>query len=372
MKVNQLARLALSTTAFAAILALAACGGGGDGTTTSSSTGGGTTSSGGSGDTGTQQVNNNPIDPYTGAPAAGTLTTQISGEVVSGPTTGATVTAYVLNSDGSNGNAIGSAVTDANGDYAMTLRQQPTGMIRLVATDGTFTSEADNSTQKNVSMELVAPYVTTTLDSFVITPLTHYASQRIRYLITQGNTLAQAYTTASSAALSVLTQADAIDGGVSHAGVDYLSIVPGSSQDTLNAYSDALKALEYFDVEFDLPSHTGLRILIATTLAGKDGVTDQNGNLVDVGAWANGVWTDDTPPTVTTMTGGTSVQDDVYNIVVWMNEAQACASGSTAALYARFPGLTTIFPTLSCTTVESNINAIKNLIPSNNRTTIQG
>jgi hypothetical protein len=343
------------------IITLAACGGGGSSNT----------NDGGTASTSTPQVNN-PIDPYTGAAATGTLTTQISGEVVNGPTTGATVIAYVLNPDGTNGNAIGSAVTDANGDYTMTLTQQPTGMIRLVATGGTFTSEADNSTQKNVSMELVAPYVTTTLDSFVITPLTHYASQRIPYLITQGKTLAQAYTTASSAALSILTQADAIDGGASHAGADYLSIVPGSSQDTLNAYSDALKALEYFDVEFDLPSHTGLRILIATTLAGKDGVADQNGNPVAVGAWSGGAWTDDIAPTVATMTGGTSVQDDVYNIVVWMNEVQACTSNSTTALYARFPGLTTIFPSLDCTTIESNMNAITNMIPTNDRTTIQG
>jgi hypothetical protein len=364
MKFNSFARLALTGTLLASILSLAACGGGGGSSSTTTGSNGSSTS--------TQPVNNNPIDPYTNAPATGSLTAQISGEVVSGPTTGATVTAYVLNADGSNGNAIGSTVTDASGDYTMTLTQQPTGMIRLVATGGTFTSEADNSTQKNVSMELVAPYVTTTLDSFVITPLTHYASQRIPYLITQGKTLAQAYTTASSAALSLVTQADAIDGDTSHAGVDYLSIVPGLAQDTLNAYSDALKALEYFDVEFDLPSHTGLRILVATSLAGKDGVVDQNGNPVNVGAWSSGVWTDDITPTVATMTGGTSVQDDVYNIVVWMNEVQACTSNSTAALYARFPSLTTIFPTLSCTTIESDMNAITNLIPTNSRTTIQG
>ena len=99
---------------------------------------------------------------------------------------------------------------------------------------------------------------------------------------------------------------------------------------------------------------------------------DQNGNPVDVGAWSSGVWADDITPTVATMTGGTSVQDDVYNIVVWMNEVQACTSNSTTALYARFPGLTTIFPTLSCATIESDMNAITNRIASNSRTTIQG
>lgn len=362
---------ALAIAALLSSFILAGCGGGGGGGSSPSTSSGGT-----SGSTGGATTTANATDPYTGAPATGSATTQISGEVVSGPTTGATVTAYVLNSDGSNGNAIGTAVTDSNGNFSMSFAQAPTGMIRLVATGGTFTSEADNSTQKNVSMELVAPYVTTTLNSFVITPLTHYASQRISYLVTQGNTLLKAYATASSAALQLVTGNDVIDSSNrTHGGVDYLSIVPGSSQDTLNSYADALKALELFGVEFDLPSHTTLRILVATALAGKDGVTDQNGNAVNVGQWASGVWTDDVPPTVATLTSGTSVQDDVASIVQQMNAVEACNSGDHTGYYQRFPlssGQSDYLTTANCSVYTSNMNAITAKTSTDNRTKYQG
>ncbi|MEY8175089.1 hypothetical protein [Burkholderia multivorans] len=177
---------------------LAACGGGGgDG---GSASGG---SSGGGGSTPTP-VQQNATDPYTGQPAAGTATNQISGAVMNGATSGATVTVYNLNEDGTNGDAIGSAITDTSGAFTISLRQAPTGMIRIIATGGTFTSEADASTQNNATLELVAPYVTTALNTFVVTPVTHYASQRISYLAKHGQSLLSAYKTASSAAISVV------------------------------------------------------------------------------------------------------------------------------------------------------------------------
>ncbi|MCL6483896.1 MAG: hypothetical protein I4O49_06875, partial [Janthinobacterium lividum] len=84
-------------------LFLAACGGGGDGGSTASN-GGSTGSTGSTGGTGgTTTPAGTPIDPYTGQAATGTPTASVSGSVVNGPTAGATVTAYVVNSDGTNG-----------------------------------------------------------------------------------------------------------------------------------------------------------------------------------------------------------------------------------------------------------------------------
>ncbi|ACD21560.1 hypothetical protein [Paraburkholderia phytofirmans] len=369
-KRNLISAASMLTAATLAAAILTGCGGGGGGG--SSQTQSGT----GSGGTSTPVTPANATDPYTGSPATGTATAQISGQVVSGPTTGATVMAYALNADGTNGTAIGSAVTDASGAFTMTLTQAPTGMIRLVATGGTFTSEADSSTQKNVSMELVAPYVTTTLNSFVITPLTHYASQRISYLASQGKTLLQAYATASSAALQLVTGTDVIDStNRTHGGVDYLSIVPGSTQDTLNSYSDALTGLEYYGVKYDLPSHTTLRILVATTLAGQDNVTDQNGQPVNVGQWSAGTFDETQAPTVATMTGGISVQDGVTSIVQQMDAVVACNSGDHASFYARFPlatGQSDYLDTSTCATYTSNMNTIKAKITTNNRGKFQG
>lgn len=345
--------------------ALSACGGGGGGGS-SSSTSGSTSPT----------TSANATDPYTGQPASGSTTQQISGKVVSGPTTGATVIAYELNANGTNGNAIGSAVTDAAGAFSMTLTAAPTGMIRLVATGGTFASEADGSTQKNVSVELVAPYVTTTLNSFVLTPLTDYASQRISYLVTQGQTLLKAYATASSAALQIVTGNEVIaSNDRTHGGVDYLSIVPGSTQDTLNAYSDALTGLEYYGVKYDLPSHTTLRVLVATTLSGQDNVVDKNGQAVNVGQWSSGTFDESLPFTVATMTSGISVQDGVASIVQQMNAVVACTSGDHTTYYEKFPlasGQSDYLDTSTCSTYTSNMNAIKAKFSTNNRSKYQG
>lgn len=347
--------------------ALAACGGGGsDGADSSEvgSTPNGTTSS----STPTVQ---SATDPYTNAPAPGLPTQQISGSVVNDRTAGAIVTAYVLNADGTNGNAIGSAATDLSGTFTMSLTQIPTGMIRLVATGGTFASEADGSTQKNDTLELVAPYVTTTLNTFVMTPLTYYASLRISYLTAQGKTLLQAYATASSVALQLVTGLDVIDSSSrTHGGVDYLAITPGSSQDVLNAYADALTALEYYGVKYDLPSHTTLRILIATALAGQDNVTDQSGQSVNVGQWSNNVFDETIPLTVAAMTGGISVQDGVTSIVQQMNAVTACSSGDHSDYYQRFPlasGQTDYLDASTCAAYTSNMSALTAKIATNNR-----
>ncbi|MDN7880125.1 hypothetical protein [Burkholderia aenigmatica] len=348
---------------------LAACGGGGDGGSPSAGNGGG--SSGGG-----TPAQKNALDPYTGQPASGSATNLISGSVVSNATAGASVTAYTLNADGSNGDAIGSAITDASGAFSMSLRQAPTGMIRIVATGGTFTSEADASTQSNTTLELVAPYVTTTLNTFVVTPVSYYASQRISYLTKQGASLNDAYKTASSSAVSILSGLDAIaTANRAHSGVDYLSIVPGSSQDTLNAYADTLKALEYYGVKYDLPSHTTVRIFLQSAVAGVNGVVDQNGQPVNVGKWSGNTFDENATYTVSSMTGGISVQDGVTSIVQQMNAAQACSSGDHTAFYARFPlpaGQADYLDSATCATYTSNMNAINAKITTNNRSKFVG
>lgn len=370
-KMNSGAKLlvAASMAAF-----LSACGGGGGGSSgaaapaTGASAPGGASNPGGAGGSTTT----NAIDPYTGVAATGTATQQVSGAVVSGLTTGATVTAYTLNADGTNGNAIGSAVTDAQGAFSMTLTAAPAGMVRFVAVGGTFASEADGSTQKSTSLELVAPYVTTTLNTFVVTPLTHYASQRMAFLVGQGQTPLTAYATASSSALQIITGNDAIaSSNRTHGGVDYLSIVPGSTQDTLNSYADALTGLEYYGVKFDLPSHTTVRIFVDTAVPGLDGVNDKTGQPENVGQWSSGIFDESLPLTVTTMTGGFSVQDGVTGIVQQMIAAQACASGDHSSYYLRFPlaaGQADFLDTATCAAYTNNIAAIKAKIATNNRT----
>jgi len=358
----QKTKLALSTISAAALLALAACGGG-DG----SSSGGNNDGSGTTLPTTTPTAN----DPYTGKPAPGNTTNQITGLVVKGPTTGATVTAYIINSDGSNGKAIGSAVTDASGAFSMGLTQAPSGMIRFVATGGTFTSEGDNSTQKLDALELVAPYVTTALTKFVITPVSDTASKRIAYLASKGGkSLADAYTTASSAVLqlfsgnNVIASADRTRGGI-----NYLSIVPGSAQDTLHTYQDALTAIEYYSVRHDLPSRVTVRLLSTSSITGTPSQFDANGQPITVGAWVGSTFNESQPVTLADISLAQPA-NDVLVLVMAMNAVAACDSGDHDSFYKRYPlaqGQTDYLDATACTAYKNMLDGVKAKIPTNNR-----
>ena len=72
----------------------------------------------------------------------------IAGVVIKGPLNGASVTAFAVNADGSNGASLGSATTDANGNFSVTAAPT-TGAVRLSASGGTYTSELDGTTITN-------------------------------------------------------------------------------------------------------------------------------------------------------------------------------------------------------------------------------
>ncbi|WP_342234335.1 hypothetical protein [Ralstonia sp. OTU4908] len=353
-------------------LFLAACGGGGDGGSTASN-GGSTGGTGGTG--GTTTPAGTPIDPYTGQAATGTPTASVSGSVVNGPTAGATVTAYVVNSDGTNGTQLGATTTDASGAFSMTLSQAPAGMVRFVATGGTFTSEADSSQQKNVALQLVAPYVTTSLSNFVITPVTHLASTQIAYLAsTGGKSLATAYTTASSAVLQLLTGNNVIaSANRTHGGVDYLSIVPGTAQDTNHTYADTLTGVEYYGVAHDLPSHVALRVLMLSSVTGRPSVNDSNGQAINVGTWTGSTFDESQPYTLAQLSstvGGGLPANDVLALVQTMNAVTACTTGDHASYYLRYPlaqGQSDYLDTAACGAYTNNLNAVKSKVATNNR-----
>ncbi|WP_432262845.1 hypothetical protein [Cupriavidus sp. TMH.W2] len=356
-----LAKLVLATSI---ATLLAACGGGGGDSASNGNGNGGTTPQ-------TPAVQN-PTDPYTGKDAAGTPTATISGLVMNAVTAGATVTAYTLNPDGSNGAALGTATTGSDGKFTMTLSQTPAGMIRLIAVDGTFTSEGDGSVQKNGATELVAPFVTTALSNFVITPISHYASQRLTYLAAkQGKTLSTAYTDASSAAMQAVTGINVIaSANRSHNGIDYLAIVPGSAQDTLNTYADALKAIELYAVKYDLPSRTAVRLLAQSYITAFPQRTGVDGQPINVGKWVGSAFDESQPFTLTQMNSADLPNTEMLSIVQAMNADQACVSGDHTAYYQRFPlnqGQSDYLDSTGCTAYSNRINDIKAKQATNNR-----
>src|SRR5262249_26438102 len=76
----------------------------------------------------------------------------ISGTANKGSVSGASVTLYAVNADGTNGAVLGSpSTTDAAGNFSIRLNTAPTGPVRLVATGGSYTSESDGSTVTSTS-----------------------------------------------------------------------------------------------------------------------------------------------------------------------------------------------------------------------------
>lgn len=244
-----------------------------------------------------------PIDPYTNQPATGTTTSGISGVVFNAPTTGATVTAYAVLPDGSNGASLGiSAATGTDGTFSIQLTGIPAGMVRLVATSGTYTSEADNTTQANTSLELVTPYVTSDLNYFVITPITHIVSHLVSTKARYGATLTSAYKASVGTALSLSVPNVILKDDV-NGGIDLLRTLPGSGNDTLNTYQDVLTAFEWYGVRYDLPSSVVTRILAANAendfpIAGVDGANTP----INVGKWSGSAFDQTIPFTFDELT----------------------------------------------------------------------
>jgi hypothetical protein len=345
-------------------VALAACGGGGSSGTTTDST------------SGTPPMTVTALDPYTNQVAPGALTNTIAGMVWNSRTVGATVSAYHVMPNGTNGALIGtSGATGADGSFTIILSTQPTGYVRLISTGGTYTSEADGTTQAGGSLELVTPYVTTAFHTFVITPVTHIASHVFTFKAGQGTTLATSYTTGISTALQ-LSGEDTPLRGITGLGVNILKTVPASSEDFLNAYQDLLTAIEWFGIQYDLPSTASVRVISSAAEADypSPSVVDGLNNPINVGAWINGIYSDVAPGLTMTQlfSGGYTVASEIqYPLLSDFYEYAACQNASAIPAYlARFPSQTTIFTADPdhCTELGNSIAALKAKILTNNRT----
>lgn len=97
----------------------------------------------------------------------------ISGTVSKGPLAGATVTAYAVNADGSNGDPLGSTTTDDSGNFSLSLSGSPAGAVRVVAHGGSYKSEADGTTVTGTSdVSALLDSVTSNVTGLSVTPLT--------------------------------------------------------------------------------------------------------------------------------------------------------------------------------------------------------
>ena len=111
--------------------------------------------------------------------------TGISGSVIKGPAANATVIAYPVTA-GQPGAQIGSATTDANGNFSMTMASY-TGPVMLQANAGTFRDEATGALMTMAvgdAMTAVLPSVATgtTVTGVQVTPVTSMAQTRAQQM----------------------------------------------------------------------------------------------------------------------------------------------------------------------------------------------
>jgi hypothetical protein len=111
--------------------------------------------------------------------------TGISGSVVKGPTANATVIAYAV-SAGQPGAQIGSAATDANGNFTMPIGSY-TGPVMLQASAGTFRDEATGALMTMAAgdvMTAMLPSVApgATVSGVQVTPVTSMAQTRAQQM----------------------------------------------------------------------------------------------------------------------------------------------------------------------------------------------
>ena len=132
----------------------------------------------------------------TTTPEAGT----VSGTAIKGPVSGGTMTAFSINFDGTKGVQIGTAMTDAQGNFSMNVGTH-SGQVMLQMTGGGFTDEATGTIMtmgSNDMMTAVVPSMTAgeNVTNIKVTPLTSMVQQMAQNMsggmtqanITQANT----------------------------------------------------------------------------------------------------------------------------------------------------------------------------------------
>ena len=100
----------------------------------------------------------------------------INGIVSKGPIGGATVTVYALNSDGTTGEILGTAITEADGSFAVEIEDY-TGNVLVVSSEGQYTDEATGETKENPGLRTALDNVKET-NYVAVTALTEIAARR--------------------------------------------------------------------------------------------------------------------------------------------------------------------------------------------------
>lgn len=116
----------------------------------------------------------------------------ISGSVVKGPMTGASVAFFGLNADGSKAAQLGTATTDSGGNFTITLTPAPTTPFLAEASGGTYVDEATGAAVTLTATDKLQAVLPAGTTRATITPLTNIAAARAQALAAGGTPLATA------------------------------------------------------------------------------------------------------------------------------------------------------------------------------------
>ena len=125
--------------------------------------------------------------PWSGRSNPSNSGNTISGQVVAGPVSGAIVTAYILNSDGSLGSAIGSGTTNAEGGFNIILTGSAPGAVAIVASGGSYIAESDGAlVAKSSDLSAIVPAIGSGVTGLIITPLSDMLVASVRAKLAGG------------------------------------------------------------------------------------------------------------------------------------------------------------------------------------------
>lgn len=144
----------------------------------------------------------------TATPATTKVT--VSGSVVKGPVTGATVTFFALNTDGSKGAQLGTATTDTNGNYTIALSPAPTTPFLAETARGSYVDEVTGVTITLAATDKLQAALPVGTTLATVTPLTHIAAARAQALAASGTPLATAINTSNTGVAAQYGIADII------------------------------------------------------------------------------------------------------------------------------------------------------------------
>lgn len=128
----------------------------------------------------------------------------IAGAAVKGPVSGATVTVYILNADGTYGAVVGTGTTDASGKFSFHLSSTPTGPVAIVISGGSYISESTGTPVTGTSsMCAMAANLSSGATGLSITPLSDMVCARARTLAGTGSALGTAIGTADTFVMGI-------------------------------------------------------------------------------------------------------------------------------------------------------------------------